>query len=131
MIETYDVKENMRPSDKIFHLLNYMNELKTKDVSLSDVLANIFENFGEVYANSVRYGKANEENIESCKSFLSSFIGENASKYLSREHKDLSRAAKGALENIDMAEMTLEQRNQFAKPVMSEEAYEKGYRRLG
>ena len=123
MIETYDVKENMRESDTVFRLLNHMEGSSDKQV-----FPELLEHTTNIFANLIRQGKVDSDKIESYESHISQFAGKNSDKYFIHSHKDLPRATKASLEIITMAEMDLEQRMSYAEPVMSSDSYEKGYR---
>lgn len=131
MINTYDVKASMRKSEIIFDSLNRLNTSKQTGGLKDTELSNLIVCIGDVFANKIKQGKVTVEEIESAESYLTGFIGENKDKYFSYPHRDLDRAAKSFFEGNDFAKEELEQRNQYAQPVMDAESYERTFKKLG
>ena len=131
MINTFDVKASMRKSDEIFDGLNRLYDAKLSGGLQESELSSIIVSIGDVFAKTVENGKQASDNIESFESHLTQFLGENRDKYFNFSHKDLSRATKTCLEGIDIAQAKLQQRNEYAQPVMSAESYESNFKRLG
>ena len=131
MIGTYDIKDNVTKTDKILSMVNYINEAKTKGVSLNDSLAITLRHTGELCANKIKQGKMSDDEIETVESFITQFTGENANKYFNHIHEGLPGAAKDFLVGDDFAKQKREQRNLEAHPVMDAESYVKEFKKLG
>jgi len=133
MINTYDVKDSIRETDKIWNSYNKLSVGKQTGglgkTEFSDHLINI----GEVFANLIRQGKVNNETIESYKTHLSQFTGENKDNYFIFPHEGLERVPKASYESIDFAYDAVEKRNMYAPSMTQEEreSYTLGFRKLG
>ena len=130
-----NVRDNLRHTDKIWNSFNKFSAGKQtggiNDTEFSDLLINI----GDLFANSIKLGKVNQEEIELYKSYLSQFLGENKDNYFNFSHKGLDRATKTNYESINVAsDYLVERNNMYAKPSMTEEErnrYTLGFRKLG
>ena len=131
MTVTYDVKPSERKSDIIFNSINRFYDAKLSgglnDVELSKVIVLI----GDLFANQIKQEKQTEDSIESFESYLDGLDGPNADSYFAHIHKNLDSAVKSVLEGNDFAKQELEQRREYAQPVMSAESYTKTFRKLG
>ena len=131
MTVTYDVKSVERKSDVIFNSLNRFYDAKLSGGLRDDEFSQIVENIGDLFANEIKQGKQTENNIESFESYLGVLGGPNAEYYFSHTHKNLDNAIKSVLEGNDFAKQELEQRKEYAQPVMTAERYTKTFRKLG
>jgi len=130
-----DIKSNLRHSDEI--LLKYNKFLIGKqtggisDTEYSDILINI----GDLFANQIKQGKVSADVIDSYKSFIDQFVGENKDNYFDFPHKGLDYAGKTNFESIEFAkEVLVEKRNMYEQPSMKMEqrdSYSLGFRKLG
>ena len=131
MIESYDVKEGMRKSDVIFYMLNGFHGRKISGMVSKTEFADNLINIGDIFANQVRKGKVSKETVESYKSHISQFSGENKDKYFAYPHEGLDRVYKTTNESIYFAEEEAEKRNSYAQPVMDADSYDRTFRKLG
>jgi hypothetical protein len=131
MINTFDVKASERRSDVVFSSLNRLYDAKLSGALVRDELSKILVSVGDLFANKIKQGKVNEDDIESVEVYLTGFTGENSDKYFSFPHTDLDRASKTVLESIDFAKQAVDKRNEYAHPVMEADSYERTFRRLG
>ena len=131
MTVTYDVKTNERKSDVIFSSLNRFYDAKLSGGLKDDELSKLIVLVGDLFANQIKQEKQTENSIESFEAHLDGLDGPNAGVYFSHVHKNLDRAVKSVLEGNDIAKQELEQRREYAQPVMSAESYTKTFRKLG
>ena len=133
MINTYDVKDSIRETDKIWNSYNKISIGKQTGGLGKNEFSDLLINIGEVFANLIRQGKVNSETIESYKSHISQFSGENKDNYFAFPHEGLARVPKVSFESIDFAYDTVENRNMYAPSMSQEEreSYTKGFRKLG
>ena len=131
MINELEISQQSRPSDIILESLNGLNLRKNTGVLNQTELSEIIIQIGDLFANKIKQGKVNEDQIESFEAHITHFMGPNKDKYFTFAHEDLERGTKSALESIDFAKETLERRKNFAQPVMDAESYDKTFRKLG
>lgn len=131
MTVTYDVKTSERKSDVIFNSLNRFYDAKLSGGLKEDELSKVIVLIGDLFANQIKHEKQTEDNIESFESYLDGLDGPNAGIYFAHIHKNLDGAVKSVLEGNDFAKQELEQRREYAQPVMSADSYTKTFRKLG
>ena len=131
MIDTYDVKDSMRKTDIIWDSFNKLLIGKQTGGIGATEFSELLINIGDVFANQVKRGKVNNDDIISYKSYISQFLGKNVDKYFAFPHEGLKTATETTYESISFAKEDLYQRNLEARPVMSSDNYEKGYKKLG
>lgn len=131
MTVTYDIKISERKSDVILNSLNRFYDAKLSGGLKEDELSKIIVLIGDLFANQIKQEKQTEDSIDSFESYLDGFDGPNAGNYFAHIHKNLDSAVKSVLEGNDFAKQQLEQRRQYAQPVMSAESYTKTFKKLG
>ena len=125
------IQTSMRKSDVIFNSLNRIYDAKLSGALKETEFSSIITSIGDIFANKVKQGNVNNEDIESYESHLTQFLGENRDKFYNHPHKDLDVAAKKTLQSIDLSKAEFDKRSSYANPVMSEDSYEKTFRKLG
>ena len=88
-------------------------------------------NTGDLAANKIRQGNMPSESIEGIETLLYGLDGPNADKYFGYPHKGIQSATKTIYESIGFAEEDLEQRKQYAQPVMDASSYDNPFKKLG
>ena len=131
MTVTYDVKIGERKSDVVFDSLNRFHDAKLSGGLKDDEFSRMIVLIGDLFANQIKQSKQTEDNIDSFESHLYGFDGPNAQNYFSHIHKKLDTAVKSVLEGNDFAKQDLEERKQYAQPVMSADSYTKTFKKLG
>ena len=134
MIDTYDVKDSKTRTDKISDLYNRFYDAHLSGGLVGEELSEIFINFGDLFANKIKQGKATQDEIDSTFNYLSGFIGENKDNYFPFPHKGLDRASKTVCESVEFAKDEMSKRTVYTQPSMTQEernSYTLGFRKLG
>ena len=119
------VRAENRVSDVIWDSFNRLHDAKLSGSLKSTELASLIEKVGSVFANTIKKGKVSEEGIED---FEKELISENV---FTIKHDNLANATKAIQEENDFAMQELEQKQEYAKPVLDAGSYEKTFRKLG
>ena len=88
-----------------------MHDAKLSGALRADEFSKTIIYISDLFANKIKQGKLNDEEIESAETYLTGFVGENKDKYFSLQHDDLDRAAKIFLEGNAIALETIQERN--------------------
>ena len=119
------VRAENRTSDVIWDSFNRLYEAKLNGVLKSTELASLLEKIGNVFANTIKQGKVSEEGKED---FEKELISEN---FFTIKHNNLSNAKIAIQEGNDFAMQEIQERQEYAKPVMDVESYGKTFKKLG
>lgn len=119
------VRAENRVSDVIWDSFNRLHDAKFNGALKSTELASLLEKIGSVFANTIKKGKVSEEGIED---FEKELLSEDC---FSIKHDNLNRAKRAIQEGNDFAMQELEQKQEYAKPVLNADSYEKTFKKLG
>lgn len=129
-IVNFERKLNDRMSNVILDSLNRMNDAKLSGAMSPDEFSKIIVLVGNLFANKIKQGKVESDQVDSFESFLTGFMGPNKDKYFDYPHIDLDKATNMVLQGNSFALSELERRKEFSNPVIQEEKYTAGFKRL-
>ena len=119
------VRLENRISDVIWDSFNRLHDAKLCGALKSNELASLLEKIGNVFANTIKQGKVREEGIED---FEKELLSEDC---FTLKHDNLNNAKRAIQEGNDFAMQELEQKQEYAKPVLDAESYTKTFKKLG
>lgn len=129
-IVNFEGKLDKRTSDVILDNLNRIYDAKLNKVLGQDEFSKELVLVGDLFANQIKRGKVNSDEVDNFESFLTGFTGPNKDKYFEYPHIDLDKATNMVLQGNSFALSELEKKNAFSSPIMHEEGYTAGFKRL-
>jgi len=119
-----------RPSDAILKASVRLLEAKRTGAITNNEFADLIVKIGDLYANKIRQGKAILEEVEEVEDYIECLISKNGNNYFSYAHKGLDVAAKKFLEGDFVALQEIEKRKIQSKPLLDEQDYVKGFKKI-